>query len=189
MDDYKKYRWFYTSNKTLVVGGKNAQQNDELLRDVLSAKKDYYVMHTSSPGSPFSIMLKDRAKISEKEIDECAIFTGCFSRAWREGKKKAIIDIFTTAQLSKTKEMKAGMWQVKNPIKRVGVELKLALAVQRGILRAVPVTSTEKVLMIVCPGSVDKRDMAAKLGVELGDKHAHDEIIAALPAGNVRKCI
>ena len=29
--EHEKYRWFYTSNKHLVVGGKSAEQNEEVI--------------------------------------------------------------------------------------------------------------------------------------------------------------
>ena len=50
MMEYKKYRWFYTSEDTLVVGGKSAEQNDKLLREILETKKEYYVIVSDSSG-------------------------------------------------------------------------------------------------------------------------------------------
>ena len=90
--DYEKYRWFYTSNNHLVIGGKNAEQNEELVKRYIKIKPKYIVMHTKNPGSPFSIILSDNP--TERDLEETAIFTGCFSRAWRENQKKSIIDIF-----------------------------------------------------------------------------------------------
>ncbi len=186
--EYYKYRWFYTSAGTLVIGGKNARQNDELLSKMLSMKKKYYVMHTSHPGSPFSVIIKDIKKVKEEEIEECAIFTGCFSRAWREQRKKTRVDIFTTPQISKTSDMKDGMWRVAGKIKKTDVELKLALVKQKGVLRAVPIGKVKKknTLIKIYPGSVDKEQMAVKFGVALGDKFTHVELMAALPAGGVK---
>ena len=67
-EEYKKYRWFYTSSGNLVVGGKNAEQNDGLLTAMKKMSKDYWVMHTSSPGSPFSIIICDPKKVSKADI-------------------------------------------------------------------------------------------------------------------------
>lgn len=36
--DYLKYRWFFNSSGKLVVGGKNAAQNDELLSRIKKNK-------------------------------------------------------------------------------------------------------------------------------------------------------
>lgn len=184
---YTRYRWFYTSKNSLVVGGKNAEQNDELIKTVLSLKKEFYVFHTSHPGSPFAVILKDKNKVTKEEIEEAAIFTGCFSRAWKEKKIKTSVDKFTTNQLSKDKNMKSGTWRVKGKIEHKIVELELSLTLQKNVLRAVPYGSTKKTLIVIRPGNVDKSEIAAQLGVELGDKFTHDEIVAALPAGGVRK--
>lgn len=187
MIDYKKYRWFLTSRKTRVVGGKNALQNDELLKNVLATGNDYYVMHTSSPGSPFAVLLKEPSKVTKQELDECAQFTACFSQAWKARKKTTRVDIFRSKQLSKDPRMKAGMWRVQGAIDRTNVTLELALTKQGNTLRAVPIQSAKKKLMHVIPGTIDKSDMAAQLGVELGDAFTRDEIVAALPAGGVKK--
>lgn len=99
---YKKYRWFVTSSNRLVLGGKNAEQNEELIRMCMQGKhfdydsrmsldewtlkkKKYIIMHTRTPGSPFSIILDENP--SKEDLEETAIFTGCFSREWKDGKK------------------------------------------------------------------------------------------------------
>lgn len=184
---YKNYRWFYTSRGSLVVGGKNAAQNDALLHEVLALKHPYYVFHTSHPGSPFGVLMRPMEQVHSEELLEAATFTGCFSRAWKERKRITMVDQFTTQHLSKEKNMKEGMWRVHGPITHHKVPLILALTAQHKTLRAVPIESTTKPFMVICPGTVDKLSMAAQLGVELGDTYTHDEIIAALPAGGVRK--
>lgn len=187
MIDYKKHRWFLTSAKTLVVGGKNAKQNDSLLKEIIATGENYYILHTSAPGSPFSVIMREPEKVTKEEISECAIATACFSKAWKMRKRTACVDIFRTNQLSKNPSMKEGMWRVAGQVEKITVPLELALVKQRGTLRAVSPKTAKNVLMRVVPGTIDKTDMAAKLGVELGDAFSHDEIIAALPAGGVRK--
>jgi hypothetical protein len=185
MNEYKKYRWFYTSEGTLVIGGKNAVQNDELLTSLVR-KKDYVVMHSSDPGSPFAVIIKEISKVTAHELEECAVFTGCFSRAWRERKKKTSVDIFTLGQLSKN-NLKAGMWQVQGKVERKDVMLKLALVKQKGVLRAVPPMTTKKPLMQIVPGTIDKKDMTPQFEVELAMNISQEELMAALPAGGVKK--
>ena len=102
MEDYKKYRWFYTSSGKLVLGGKSSKQNDELLVKLKKTGNDYLVMHTSSPGSPFSIILEEVPKITKKEIQEVAIFTGCFGVKGGEQVKKAKFPILRQTPFNKT---------------------------------------------------------------------------------------
>ena len=72
--DYTKYRWFYTSSGKLVVGGKSSEQNDLLIKRIKSFNVNFTVMHTSSPGSPFSVILSEKNKINKSDLEECAIF-------------------------------------------------------------------------------------------------------------------
>lgn len=185
--DYKHYRWFITSAGKIVVGGKSSTQNDELLKKLKASKKEYIVMHTTEPGSPFTVILDDPEKVLSSEIDETAIFTGCFSRAWKSRKKHAKIDIFRLSQLYKASVMKSGTWGVKPPIKRVTVDLQLVLAKQKGTLRAVPPQTVKDrdVLLAIKPGKIDKTEMLPKLQVEMSEHPDQNELLAALPAGGV----
>ena len=45
IDNYQKYKWFFTSSGKLVVGGKSSEQNDELLRKLNASNKDFIVMN------------------------------------------------------------------------------------------------------------------------------------------------
>ena len=56
--DYENYRWFFTSNDVLVVGGKSDEQNELVIKNFL--KPDYIVMHTSAPGSSFMIIQSEK---------------------------------------------------------------------------------------------------------------------------------
>ena len=186
--EYLKYKWFFTSSGKLVIGGKNAEQNDELLSRLKKQKEDYIVMHTSSPGSPFSIILSPLKSIKDSDTEECAIFTGCFSRAWRSQKKTETVDIFKLSQLAKEKSMKTGTWGVAGKVAHKKVELKLVLTRQKGILRAVPeitVKDKKEVLLKLSPGTLDKKDLLPKLELEFDETFTQDEVLSALPAGGL----
>jgi hypothetical protein len=143
------------------------------------------VMHTTSPGSPFTVILSPISNVSKQETKECAVFTGCFSQAWKSGKKSAEIDIFSSDQLYKSNTMKEGMWGVKGKIERENVILRLALIYQKDTLRAVPelsVKSKKDSLLTIVPGKTNKKDLFNRI-----DKSVHkfilDEFLSALPAG------
>ncbi|MBR9703901.1 DUF814 domain-containing protein, partial [Candidatus Pacearchaeota archaeon] len=72
---YEKFKWFFTSGGVLVVGGKSDSGNEVLLKEY--KKPGYVVTHTSSPGSPFCIIVKDNP--SKKDIEETCVFCSCFS--------------------------------------------------------------------------------------------------------------
>ncbi len=188
LKDYKNYKWFITSSGKTVVGGKNAIQNDELLKRVIKVSKPLMTMHTSSPGSPFSIIISSPETITKQDLEECSTFTACFSHAWKSGKSKAEVDIFESIQLHKEKNMKAGTWSVKGKVKKVVVPLKLFLIKQNGILRCVPEITSKKskeILLQIVPGTVDKKEIFIKL-ISSGMKFNQEEFLSALPAGGSR---
>lgn len=184
--DFKKYKWFVTSSGKIVVGGKSAEQNDLLLKEITEKENDFVVMHTSHPGSPFSVILSTIPEVSKEDLEECAIFTGCFSRAWKDGKEKTQVHIFRASQLEKKRGMKAGTWGVNKPIENVSVDLTLVLTKQKNVYRAVPPTSAKKVLLTIAPGKKDKTIVVNDILKKLNEKpEKKDEILAALPAGGI----
>jgi len=181
--DYQKNRWFFTSEKKLVVGGKSATQNEELLKKVQN--KNYIIMHTSTPGSPFAVIVADKKSLSSSDLEETAVFTACFSQQWKQQKKKTQVDIFSTRQIFKDKNMKIGTWGVKPKIKIKTVLLSLVLTKQKGKLRAVPEKTTSSFLLKIKPGNTDKTKMADKIQKLLDNKFSKEEILSALPPGGV----
>ena len=79
---YERYRWFFTSDGFLVIGGRDAASNSAVVRKHL-AKNDK-IFHADIFGSPFFI-LKNADDAPTASINETAHATVCFSRAWREG--------------------------------------------------------------------------------------------------------
>ncbi len=191
MDDYMKYRWFFTSSGKLVVGGKSSAQNDSLLKTIKRTNKDFIAMHTSAPGSPFSVILSEVKSIKGTDLEESAVFTACFSKAWKEGKKTAFVDVFKVSQLYKGEKMKEGTWGISGPVTRKEATLSLVLTRQKGVLRAVPEKSfkgSKKDFVQICPGSIEKNDLLTKLEVELNSPIKREEVLMALPAGGIKIC-
>ncbi len=187
--NFRKFKWFFTASDKLVIGGKNAEQNDYLLQKIKESKKEYVIMHTSSPGSPFSLILADKSTITKKDLQESAIFTASFSQAWKEKKKSEQVDIFSSFDIEKTKVMKAGNWRVNGKVQKINVPLILVLVRQKGILRAVPAQSAKnkkEIILEIAPGNIDKSAFVAKLALESSEKFSQDEILSAIPAGGLR---
>jgi hypothetical protein len=178
--DYEKYRWFFTSSGKLVIGGKNAEQNESIMSGV---ENDDVIMHTSSPGSPFCIIKNP----SENDIEEAAVFTACFSHEWKRGKDKAEVHIFKGEQVTKNKGMKTGTFGVLGSVKRKKVNLKLILEFQKGKLRAVPYNGKKGIIIV--PGSLDKIQAATKLMDIIKNKKNYpitkEEIMSAIPSDNM----
>ena len=180
--DYKNYRWFFTSNNVLVVGGKSDEQNEAVIKNFL--RPDYTIMHTSLPGSPFMIIQSD--KPTRNDLDETAVFCASFSQQWKNNKKQINIDIFKGNQIYKTKSMKIGTFGVKGDKETKKVKPELVLIIQKGRFRAVPEKGKEKKLAEIKPGKLTKEQAVEKLAKKIQDKFhlpVHkDEIMQAIPS-------
>jgi len=79
---FERYRWFFTSDNLLAIGGRDASSNSSVIRKHLD--KNDKVFHAEIVGSPFFV-LKNEAEDKVSSVTEVAQATVCFSRAWREG--------------------------------------------------------------------------------------------------------
>jgi predicted ribosome quality control (RQC) complex YloA/Tae2 family protein len=79
---YERYRWFFTTDGILTIGGRDAASNSAVIRKHLV--KNDKVFHGDIFGSPFFI-LKEAENAPDISMNEVAHATVCFSRAWREG--------------------------------------------------------------------------------------------------------
>jgi hypothetical protein len=200
--DYKHYRWFFTSSGKLVVGGKSDEQNEIVLRNFL--KPDYAIMHTSKPGSGFMIL--QAPDPSKKDLEECAVFCGCFSQQWKNlksGKDKIDIDVFKGKDVYKDKSMKTGTFGVLKKEKTMKIIPELLLVIQKGKLRAVPKIGFEtkvktrkklgncqaEILGEIKPGKMDKEEAANHIAKNVKDKFhfpiSKEEIMQAIPSGKI----
>jgi predicted ribosome quality control (RQC) complex YloA/Tae2 family protein len=101
------FRTFQTSSGKKVLGGKSAENNEELIKQVEPTE---IVLHTAIPGSPF---VNIKGASTKQDIKESAVFCAKHSQDWRDNKKDVIVHIFRGADIHKDKKMKAGTFAVK----------------------------------------------------------------------------
>ncbi len=103
------FREFTTRSGKKVICGKNAEQNEELVKKYIG--KDNLIFHSAKPGSPFCVI--EKIKHSKKDEKETAIFCASKSQDWRDNKNDVEINIFRGEDVYKRKGMKTGMFGVK----------------------------------------------------------------------------
>jgi predicted ribosome quality control (RQC) complex YloA/Tae2 family protein len=79
---YEKFRWFFTSEGRLALGGRDAHSNALLVRRHL--QNDDVVYHADLFGSPFFVLKGGKIQ-TQAEIREMAQATVAFSSAWKTG--------------------------------------------------------------------------------------------------------
>lgn len=101
-----KFREMITNSGKLVLAGKNAKNNEELISQV---GDDEIVLHTSASGSPF---VNIKGKANRKDIKEAAIFCARYSQDWRDNKRDVKVEKFKGKDIYKEKGMKLGTYGV-----------------------------------------------------------------------------
>jgi len=106
---FEEYRWFHTSDDFLVIGGRNADQNEELVEKYLDRHDRFF--HAQAHGGPVTILKatgpSEPAKdvdFPETTLDEAAQFALSYSSVWKEGKFADDVYMVERDQVSKTPE-------------------------------------------------------------------------------------
>ncbi len=103
-----KFREFVTSNGIIVLAGKDAMQNEELVNQFKG--KGNFIFHTAKPGSPFCV-ITEKPKSGDKK--ETAVFCAKRSQDWRDNKANVLVHIFTGKDVFKRKDMALGTFGIK----------------------------------------------------------------------------
>jgi predicted ribosome quality control (RQC) complex YloA/Tae2 family protein len=92
---FQRFRWFETSDGVLVVGGRDAGQNEELVRKYLGGGDTF--VHADVHGAAVAIV-----KGATERMDEVARFAASYSGAWKSGHASADVYSVRPDQVSKT---------------------------------------------------------------------------------------
>jgi len=102
-----KFREYILSSGLKVFGGRDAENNDELVR---AANPKDVLLHTAEPGSPF---VNVGGNPSKADLKEAAVFCARYSQDWRNSKRGVIVNKFMRSDMDKSPKMKVGSWSVK----------------------------------------------------------------------------
>jgi predicted ribosome quality control (RQC) complex YloA/Tae2 family protein len=106
---YERFRWFRTSDGFLVIGGRNADQNEELVTKYLDPSDRFF--HAQAHGGPVTILkgtdpgepARD-VEIPEASKREAAQFAVSYSSVWKDGRFEGDAYEVGPDQVSKTPE-------------------------------------------------------------------------------------
>lgn len=78
---FEKFDWFISSENYLIISGKNAQQNEEIVKTYL-AKRDAYV-HSEMAGAASCIIKNpSNEEVSPLTLNEAGTWAICHSKSW-----------------------------------------------------------------------------------------------------------
>ena len=196
---YERYRWFFTSDGLLVIGGRDAASNSAVVRKHLG--KNDKIFHGDIFGSPFFI-LKDAQNAPDTSMNEVAHATVCFSRAWREGMYGVSAYWVNPEQVKKSAPsgqfLPKGSFTIvgqRNFIKAGNLKLAVGIIPQEDdyVLTCGPSETIKKnsiCYAIIEPQGIEMVDAAKKIRIEFSKleeditkKISIDDFVRVLPAG------
>ena len=106
---YERFRWFRTTDGFLVLGGRNADQNEELVKKYLDPSDRFF--HAQAHGAPVTVLKATAPDEAAREVDiptssreEAAQFAVSYSSVWKDGKFAGDVYEVDADQVSKTPE-------------------------------------------------------------------------------------
>ncbi len=168
---YEKFRWFYTSDNLLVIGGKDASSNDIVVKKHMD-NKDIFV-HADIHGAPAVVIKAEGKEIPQETIDEAFQFAASYSKAWKNNLFALEVYWVNPEQVSKTPEpgeyLGRGAFIIRGKRNRKKIEVKAAIGVlidEEAKIIGGPVTAVEKHAKYhikITPGRKKPKEMATEI--------------------------
>ncbi|MEM4246745.1 MAG: NFACT RNA binding domain-containing protein [Candidatus Woesearchaeota archaeon] len=188
---YEKFRWFYSSEGFLCIGGRDATTNDIIIKK--HTQPGDLVFHTEAPGSPFFVIKAEGKNIGDATKEEAAQATASYSRGWKLGLSS--IEVYHVTPEQVTKQAKAGEYLTKGAFMIIGKRtyyhpnLEIAVGIlDDGRVMGGPLPAVRKhckKYAIIRQGDEKPSDIAKHL-IKFFGAGTPDEIIPVLPAGEMR---
>ncbi|MCI0503077.1 NFACT RNA binding domain-containing protein [Candidatus Micrarchaeota archaeon] len=186
---HEKFHSAYTSEGKLMIGGRSAQQNDQVVSKHMEDSDLFF--HADIQGGAVFV-LKDGIAASEGELREAAQMAASFSNSWKNG--NASVDVYAVEKKQLTKNMSGGFVPAgafailgeRRWFRAVKLALRIGLA-EKGI-SLVPECSKarlkDELVLVPSPAGKDKGSLAKSLAKRFG-LHP-DDFLELLPNGKTK---
>ena len=172
---YERFHWFRTSNGFLVVAGKDATQNENLIKKHTDPSD--LVFHADLPGSAFIVVKSEGRRIVEPAMKEASEFTAAHCRAWAAGHGE--VDIYSVSPEQVSKTAPSGEYLAKGSFMISGrrewyekVEVKIAIGIAPDQIRGTAVVLSAPLMAVraqssyfvtIKPGQTPAAELAQKI--------------------------
>ena len=191
---YEKLRWFLSSEGVLVIGGRDANTNESIVKKYLEPNDIY--LHADIHGASSTAVKLNGAELNDNILKESGEFAASFSSAWSLGFTSQDVFWVHPDQVSKTPEsgefVAKGSFVIRghrNYIRGARVKLAVGIVDYEGKrIMAGPIDALEahcENFVVLKPGFTKKEAIAKKIIkiINEDDLLTLDDIIRVLPSG------
>ncbi|MCE8423300.1 MAG: NFACT family protein [Candidatus Methanoperedens sp.] len=186
---YEKFRWFISSDGFLVIGGRDAQSNEDIVKKYLQKQDIFFHAHVS--GSPVVLIKTEGKVVPETTLHEAAQFTVSYSGIWKSGQASGDAYWVLPEQVSKTPEtgeyVAKGAFVIRgkrNYFKDIIVGVALGLILDEGkALIGGPLSAVKKKAQFVLEieqGEFNQNDLSKKMYRMLYEKFEDKKLIKTI---------
>mgnify|MGYP000197523535 FL=1 len=191
---FEAYRWFHTSDGFLVIGGRDADDNEDLVKKYLDRGDRFF--HAQAHGGPATILkatgpsesYDDDVEIPESSKREAAQFAVSYSSIWKDGKFAGDVYEVGSDQVSKTPEsgefLEKGGFAIRGDrtyyeSTEVGVAVGITCEPETRVIGGPPAAIEPKseTTITVEPGQFAQNDIAMRLYREFKGRFADDSFV------------
>ncbi len=197
---FEKLRWFISSDGLLVIGGRDANSNEIIVKKHMD-NNDVY-LHSDIHGAS-SVIIKTEKKYVDDNLPvpistlrEAAIFAASFSSAWQKGFSSLDVYWVNPDQVTKTPQsgefIKKGSFIIRgsrNYLRKTDLIISVGIVDYNGLrVMAGPIESVKKLTdkyVTIKPGYTKKEEIARKILYKIDSDNilSIDDIIRVLPSG------
>ncbi|MDD5416683.1 MAG: NFACT RNA binding domain-containing protein [Candidatus Aenigmarchaeota archaeon] len=181
---YEKFRWEITSDGFLVIGGKDADQNEMIFSKYI--EKNDIVLHADIVGAPLVVIKSEGKEITDLAKREAAELAAAYSSAWKKGLGAVDVYWITPEQVSKTPEsgeyLSKGGFVIrgtKNYSKKVELKLSIGVKIEDGISliagSIMAVRKHSKYFVTIVPGDINHMKLATDVRHKLIEKASAED--------------
>ena len=191
---FEKLRWFVSSDGFLVIGGRDANSNESVVKKYLDPNDIY--LHADIHGATSTAVKLNGKKPNDNLLKESGEFAASFSSAWSMGFTSQDVFWVHPDQVSKTPEagefLAKGAFVIRghrNYIRGARVKLAIGIVDYEGKrIMAGPIEALEAHcdnFVVIKPGFTKKEAIAKKIihKINEDDLLTLDDIIRVLPSG------
>ena len=191
---FEKLRWFLSSDGFLVIGGRDANTNEIVVKKYME-NNDIY-LHSDIHGAPSVIIKNEAEKVPESTINEAASFAASYSSAWSKGFASQDVYWVHPDQVSKTPQsgefVSKGAFIIRgsrNYIRAATLLIAVGLVDYEGErVMAGPLEAVKKYTdkyVIIKPGYTKKEALAREILKKIDEEHIFslEDMIRVLPSG------
>lgn len=200
---YERFRWSFSSEGFLIIGGKNADQNEELMKKYL--EKDDIVLHSEIKGAPFVIVKSQDKEITPLAIREAAEIAAAYSSAWKKGYGN--VDVYWVRPEQASKEAPSGEYigkgsfmikGEKNYLRKRELKISIGVKLDRDRYKAKVIAGSVQGMkknadyfVTIKPGTIESLELSEKIKRKIMEKSVPEDkkLIDKIPRERFQKFI